>query len=333
MTVAANDRNEAGIRKAAIFMASLDRATADLLLDQLGPECADLVRQATMAIDEINANERQQVVDEFHRIGTMIPKSSPAGIELDGLAVPVEQKFASAPEQAGTPAAGNDLPPFGFLRETEEKQLLQLLSGERPQAIAMVLSQLPPGQAGQLLAQLAPPLQVEVVRRLVDLDSIDAETLREVEQALEARLSRQFDVERRRTAGPETVAKIFAACDSHAVGNILDNLVEYDQPLAVRFGGRPFTFEDVEQLDDATLLAVFRAAEPEVAQAALLGAAPQLVERVLRGMASGKTKRLRRALDWPEPIRLSDIEDAQQQIATLARRMSRSTVPKHAIAA
>ena len=130
------------------------------------------------------------------------------------------------------PAVPNEpAPPFDFLREAEEEKLSQLLGGERPQTIALVLSHLPPERAGEVLARFAPPLQVEVVRRLADLENTDPETLREVEQALEARLSRQFAIERGRAAGPEAVARILAACDSRVVGNILDNLAAYDRAV------------------------------------------------------------------------------------------------------
>ena len=81
MDVAIND-HDAGVRKAAILVASLDAAAAGVLLDQLGPGQAELVRRAAAAMDEIDAEERQRVIDEFCRIGPMIPKACPAGIEL-----------------------------------------------------------------------------------------------------------------------------------------------------------------------------------------------------------------------------------------------------------
>jgi len=85
MNAAANNASEAGIRKAAILVASLDEFAADLLLEQLGPERAQLVRQAVTALAEIDAEEQQRVIDEFRRIGPMLPGQCPPGIELDGL--------------------------------------------------------------------------------------------------------------------------------------------------------------------------------------------------------------------------------------------------------
>ncbi len=330
MIAAANTMHEAGIRKAAILLASLDQAVADRLLDQLSPPHAAQVRQAMTAIDQIDAEERQRVIDEFRRIESLVPAKCPPGIDLDGpIALQVKRTL---PHEM--PAGGDsDGPPFGFLHAAEEEKLSQLLGSERPQTIALVLSHLPPERAGAILARLAPPLQVEVVRRLADLDGADPETLREVEQALEARLSRQFAIERQRAAGPETAAKILAACDRDIAGSILDNLAEHDGPLAERLGRRPVAFDDFDQLDDAVLGAVFRTAEPEVALAALLGAPPQLVQRVLRRMVPEEARLLRGKLDCPGPIRLSDVEDARQQIAALAGRISRSHPRRTTLAA
>jgi flagellar motor switch protein FliG len=340
--------HETGIRKAAILVASLDRVAAELLLVQLGPERAALVRRAAADIDQIDAEDRQRVIEEFRRIGVMVPSACPSGIELDSL--PAQQAgqtfssvddqsesegqaFLSAAAQAGRSTPFVDAPPFAFLREAEEERLSQLLSSERPQTIALVLSHLPPEQAGEVLARFFPPLQVEVVRRLADLDATDTETLREVEQALESRLLRQFAVERGRSAGPAAVARVLAACPQHVVGSILENVAACDAPLAARLGHRPIAFDDLARLDDAVLLDIFRKAEPEVAQAALLGAPPELVERILRRMIPAEAKILRRKLDCPGPIRLSDVEDARQQIAALAQRISLGSPRTPALAA
>lgn len=344
MMYVGNDMRTAGIQRAAILVASLDEATADLLLEQLDPECADLVRRTVIDVDEISCEQRQRILDDFRRIQMMVPGQFPAGIDLERpvgqtlsrvLSDNKEPMFLSAivaqvpagpalPTATGRGAEESPSSPFGFLREAEEAQLARLLSGERPQAVALVLSHLAPPQAGAVLARLTPPVQAEVMRRLVELDNTDAETIRNVEQALEARLLRLFANEPGCAAGRDTVASILAACDSSLADTILDNLAEIDEPLAERLGRRPLEFDDLAEFDDTALLAVFRAAEPEVAQAALLGAAPQLVERILRRMLPREAKILRRKLDRPAPIRLSDLEDARRQIAEIARHRLRS---------
>ncbi len=331
---------DAGVRKAAILVASLDPAAAGVLLDQLAPGQAALVRQAAAAVDEIEPEERQRVIDEFCRIGPMIPKASPAGIELTDIKavrtlspLPLGEgrgvragrdstsdeasSIASSPHPNPLPK-GEGTTHFDFLREAEEASLVHLLADERPATIALVLSHLPPEQGGEILARLAPALQIETVRRLVDLEDADPEMVREVERALESRLLRQSDADRRRAAGPESAARILAACDGQIRGRILDNLAAEDQPLAERLGRRAIGFEDLVQCDDATLRAALAAAGPEVVQAALLGAAPAVLARLLSCLPAKEAKRLRRNLAHPDPIRLSEVEDARQRIAALA---------------
>jgi flagellar motor switch protein FliG len=330
MGIAGMNSYDAGVRKAAILAACLDQPTADLLLDQLNTEQADLVRKAVAELEEIDSQERQRVIDEFRRIGPMVPHAFPAGIELSQLSAYPVAPSNVAGTMAGTaasygtrsaPATANDLPPFDFLRDAEDERLAALLSGERPPTVALVLSYLPSERAGDVLAHLAPALQVEVVRRMVDLQITDPETLREVEQALETRLSRQLVGEHHGSTGPQAIGKILAACDGPMRGRILGNLATHDQELAEQLGHRSMGFNDILHLNDAALTAVAQAAEPETLQAALLGADPELVERLLRCLPAPIARGLRRKLAHPDPIRLSDMEDARQRIAALAQQL------------
>ena len=341
MIASMNAMHETGTRKAAILVASLDSATADRLLDQLSTECADRVRRAVMDIDRIDPEQRRRVIDEFRRLGPLIPDRCPPGIDLADPLLDFQHVEKKCPGTVvPVEAAGDDdvieqegSSPFGFLHQAEMEKLSRLLVGERPQTIALVLSHLPPERAGEALSRFAPPMQVEVVRRLVDLQNADPETLREIEQALEARLSRQFAADARRSAGPGTVVRILDACPGNVVGDILDNLAKYDQSLARQLGRRTIEFDELGRFDDVTLLAVVRAAEPEVLEAALLGSPPLLVERICCLMHPEEAKPLRGKLERPGPIRISDVEDARRRITTLAERIQYGKRSKAALAA
>jgi flagellar motor switch protein FliG len=349
---------EAGIRKAAILVACLDPAVAEVMLSQLTPDQTRQVREAVALLDEIDADERQRIIDEFLRLGHMVPDASPSGIELD--APLIERQISVSPWDAGSAdahgrhprlsetranahpitlpessknadATADDGPPFGFLSEADDEKLAHLLQDERPPTVALVLAHLPSQQAGGVLAHFPPNLQVEIIRRLVDLDEADTEVLHEVERALETRLLRQFAVQRRRVAGLEAVAAILDASDDRISGMLLDNLAACDRPLAEKLGLKTITFDDLDSLQDDAIAAVFRAADPALAQTALIGASPPLVERLLRTMAPREAKRWRKQLDDPGPLRLSDVYDARRQIAALAQRMlKKSTKPASA---
>ena len=320
MNAIAQDISSAGIRKAAILVACLDRAAADAVLEQLAPADAQRVRQAVVVLDDVPDNEQRLVVDEFVRLGPQPAPGQSLGVELGGrLAAEIGyQQIASL----GKPSSARGLrqTPFVRLRKAEDDKIARLLAGERPQTIALVLSHLSARQAGGVLSRLPPNMQTEVVRRLVDLEETDPAVLQEVEQALESRLSRQVPMQRRRVAGLRAIGGILDASESEVRLQILDNLATHDRTLAQRLAPPPMEFDDLAELDDATLAHVFRAAEPQWIMPALLGAPQEISDRVLNFLPRAG-RRLRRKLEQPGPIRLSDVETARQKIAEIAVRI------------
>jgi flagellar motor switch protein FliG len=198
-----------------------------------------------------------------------------------------------------------------------------VLTAERPQTIALVLSHLPPEQAGGVLVRLQPAQQVDVIHRLIDLEETDPEILAEVERALQSRLSQQVHMQRRRVAGLNAVTGILDASGGQVAQQLLGSLAAHDRPLADRLSPPELRFDDLILLDDAALKAVFRAAEPELVMTSLVGAPPELINRILRQFAASEAKTVRHKLDHPGPIRLSDVEGARRQVTDLARRLAR----------
>jgi flagellar motor switch protein FliG len=312
--------SKAGIRKAAIFVASLDRAAADAVLEHLGPMQAQLVRQAVVALDSIPADEQDDVIEEFYELETRRTGPMPEGIELGGR---LAREIASPRSSMNTEreAFSPSSPPFVRLRDAEGEKLARLLAAERPQTIALVLSHLPPRQAGCLLARLQPRLQVEVIQRFVDLEETDPIILREVEQSLEARLSQQVRMQRKRVAGLEAVNGILESTDGEVRLQIIKNLSAGDRDLAERLIPPAMEFDDLLELDDDVLAEVFRAVEPQWIMPALLGALPEISHRVLRLLPRHQAESIRYKLEQPGPIRLSDMETARQRIAQTARNI------------
>jgi flagellar motor switch protein FliG len=313
-----------GLRKAAILVASLDTAAADAVLDQLTPEQARQVREIVIEMDDVDQGEQRRVIDEFFHAGPKVPAKATGGVELDGrLAWLASGNGPLEPDDAGPAAAtagSRGCPPFRFLQETEAEKLVRVLGSERPQTIALVLSHLSPVRAGTVLARLPENVQVDVIHRLVDLEETDPEILHEVEEALQTRLSQQVEMQRRRVAGLQAVAGILQATDGRVGMQILDNLASRDRGLAEKLGPRSLTFDDLADLDERVLAAVFDEAGPELMLPALFGADPELVSRALAHIPQTDARAIRQKLDHPDPIRLSDVEEARRQVARIASR-------------
>ncbi len=340
------------VRKAAILIASLDPQTAAGLLDQMPSEQADAVRAAIETLGDVSADEQQATIEEFFRIGPLVPEKAPPGIELDGEAIdewlpsvalpPAEEaepidvpriapfsstRRSSRPAQARSLAADTrpgPSVPFRFLADTSSAALASYLEREHPQTVAVVLSHLTSDRAADVLALLPAQFQGEVTLRLVHLDDTHPEVLADIERGMQSWMLEQSQALRRRTAGLTTLRGILAASTGRAKQNILHSLAQRDQRLANKLAVAPrrtLTFADIQQLDDPTLASLLRQAPEEVVLLALLGAAEPLVPRALDLLPAEQAETLRRRMEHPGPTRLSDVEQAQHELAQLASRI------------
>lgn len=317
--------NNVKLRKAAILVASLDTPTADAILGQMAEEQVAQVRRMMVELGEIEPEEQQRVIDEFFQGSPprrTVDEERGGGVELDaGLARRLEQ--GSAPEaDGGAESSEQERIPFRFLREAHSGRLTPFLAGEHPQTIALVASHLPPQRAAGLLAALGASLQAEVLRRLADLEQADPEILLEVERGLESKIIESARSERRRTAGLNTVKGILQAADPSAKRTLLANLARHDRRLAGTLRPHQIEFSELERLDEAALAKVFSQATPELTYLALAGASQNLMDRLLGQLSPAETRQFTRAIENLGPMRLSDVEEAQQRIAELARQLA-----------
>jgi len=334
------------LRKAAILIASLDDRTADRLLDMMGEEQASVVRRAAAELDDIDPAEQREVLAEFRRFNPLPATTVDSGLELDaGLAAKLaqdtyEQPWASTAQAAPATAAPVPSGPFQFLHDAAPAVLAEYLQQEHPQTVAVVVSHLPPAQAAEVLGQLNATLQADVVRRVIDQEEADPTVVQEIEDGLKRRIQDHLRQSKRREAGLNAVRNILLAA-GHGQRVILANVAEHDEQLAGKLGvARPepsissqlpveiepvdpsWTFADVCVLGDAELFAVFQAAGEELAVLALQAAPPELIERICRHLSGRAAKQFRKSLKKLGPLRLSDVERAQAEMAAIAQRRS-----------
>jgi flagellar motor switch protein FliG len=318
-------RKHRHLRKAAILVASLDRDHAESLIRQMSPLQAEALRQAVDGLGEIDPLEQNEVLEEFFRIGPLMPDKQPSGIELDrGLPDQLAISSPPGPTQSRESDSGPAAVPFRFLHEASVQSLSPFLEREHPQTIAVVISNLPSDRAADILAGLPADLQIEVARRLVDLDETDPEILREVERGLESWLCEQVRSNRRRTAGLTALQNILGAASPRTKQHILANLASHDRALANKITAPPqpaLSFAELEHLNSASLTVVLHHAQVELLVLALAGAGPEFAQRVFDMFPAEEAVALRDALRNLGPTRLSDVEQAQQELAELAHQL------------
>ena len=333
------------IRKAAILISTLDNASGDALLEQMGPEVAERVRNALMELEEIPEGEQQQVIADF--------MSRSAGDDDSG--VEFDPSLTRRLEEEMPQGHKTDEPPFHFLRDAEPAMLAAYLEKEHPQTAAVVISHLPPEQAALVLEQMPAELSTEALRRMAWLDELSPEVLRDVQRELKAALLPKMRRPETRLAGLASVRAVLSAVRGSRRSEMLGRLAEQDQRLVRQLGytAKPeastfqyrleppllletvhspvekttnsFLEEDFAELfalDDRDLRRVFAAAEMPVLVLALTGADEKFTRRILRQLPAREADVLTRRLTHPGPLRLRDIEQAQQEIVRLAHMLA-----------
>jgi flagellar motor switch protein FliG len=330
-------RMTTAVRKAAILVRSLDGRTADSLLGQLPADQAARVLETARQLGDIDPVEQQQVLDEFlargARRNVAALDDAERGVEYvgnlsaDGDSPPARPPLSLA-EQSPRPSSS-----FQLLHQSAADDLARLLATEHPQTIALVLAHLSSDHAADVLHCLKPSVQVEVLRRLLDLDEANPAALEAVKRGLESRLTQHLRGKQRRTAGLATVRQILRAAGPIAERQLQQTIAVNDPELARLLGAPPrqetaeepdsrHEFERLASLPDADLLAVAQVVSTQCLALALAAAPAAFARRVLRLLPGGQARQLRRALGRLSPLRISDLEAAQQHMARAARDLT-----------
>ncbi|HLA84367.1 MAG TPA: FliG C-terminal domain-containing protein [Thermoguttaceae bacterium] len=262
-------------------------------------------------------------LEEPKIIAPAIPRprrDDPSGIELDGqLARRLIQRRL---DEKTTPA------PFGILQKTDPRRIARVLADELPRTIALVLSHLAPRQAGRVLVCFAPRLQAEVLRRLVDIEQTSPEVLGEIEAMLASRLAEQVPMQPRSVAGRKAVGGILEAAGQPMLREILGNLAAHDPALATEFAScveratAVPSLDDLARLDAAQRNVLCEAAGDELLAMALVGVPAETADPFLDALPLRRAESLRRSLDCPRPLRLSDVDAARAELIELAQSLA-----------
>jgi len=196
-----------------------------------------------------------------------------------------------------------------------------VIQGEHPQTIALILAYLSPEQAASVLSGLPPELQVDVARRLATMDRTSPDVIREVERVLERKLSTFVSQDFTMVGGIDALVEILNRSDRGTEKNILEALEEQDPELAEEVKRKLFVFEDVVLLDDRALQRVLREVDMKDLALALKGASEEVREKFFKNMSKRAAQMLKEDMEYMGPVRVRDVEDAQQRIVNIIRQL------------
>lgn len=211
--------------------------------------------------------------------------------------------------------------PFTFVRHADIKQLVGLISQEHPQTIAFILSYLDAGQAAQVVAELPQEIQSDIARRIATMDRTSPQVLQGVESVMRERLSTMFQQGYTPVGGLQSIVDILNNVDRGTEKLILEKLEKEDAELAEKIRQRMFIFEDIITLDDMSIQRVMRDLDTNDVALALKGASDDVKNRLLKNVSKRAAEILQENIEFLGPVRLREVEEAQQRIVETIRRL------------
>ncbi|SFU75117.1 flagellar motor switch protein FliG [Alicyclobacillus macrosporangiidus] len=314
-------RGLTGRQKAAVLLISLGPEVAAKVYQNLTREEVEQLTLEIANLRKVDLEQREQVVREFREIAVAKDYISVGGIDY---AKEVLEKALGAEEAERLLAkltASLQVRPFQSMRKVDPSQLVSFLQDEHPQTMALVLSYLDPQQAAVVLSALPHELQADVARRIALMNGTSPEVISEVEQVLESKLSMMASIESQYTGGVDAVVKILNGVDRGTEKAILEQLEVEDPELADEIKKRMFIFDDIVLLDNRSIQRVIRDVDPKDLQLALKVAPQQVQEVIFANMSKRMAEMFKEEMEYMGPVRLRDVEDAQQRIVGVIRRL------------
>ena len=306
---------------------------AAILFITLGPEYSAKVFQH-MADDEIEkitleiASQKQvtpeqkaQVISEFYQMALAKNYISTGGLEYAQSVLEKALGSEKAASIINRLTTSLQVRPFDFLKKTDPSQLLNFIQNEHPQTIALIMAYLDPDQAATILASLSQERQAEVARRIAMMDRTSPEILREVERVLERKLSSLVTQDFTTAGGVKAIVEVLNRVDRTTEKTIIETL-EVDNPeLTEEIKRLMFVFEDIVMLDDRSLQMVLREVDTKDLSLALKATPKEVAAKVFKNMSSRAADMLREEIEYMGPVKIRDVEEAQQKIVNVIRNL------------
>ena len=308
-----------GIKKAAILLLTLDQESAGVILRQLEPKEVEFVTRELASLKTVSVKVRNHVLKEYYDLALSQEWASEGGMDsvrsllMNSLEPRDAQRILEQISQQVRKT------PFSFLQKAESQNLLTFIQDEHPQTIALIISHVPYHKASEILSGLPQPKQIEVVKRVANMEQTNPEVVAEVEKGLEARLATMLSQSFETIGGVGTVAEMLNLVDRGTEKGIMEGLEGEYPDLVEQIRRLMFVFEDIKLVNDKGIQSVLKEIDNDDLALALKTASDELKEKVFKNMSDRASQLIGEDMEYMGPVRVSDVEAAQQRIVDVVR--------------
>lgn len=316
------DNRLSGVQKAAILFITLGPDVASGIIKKLPDNDIQKITYEIANITAVSSSERSEILKEFLEMNKAKDFLIEGGIEYarnllskalgSQKAQDILNKVSEATQQYR---------PFAIARKADPVQLLNVISNEHPQTIALILCYLQKDKAAQVMSSLPEEVQSDVAYRIATMNSTSPMVIKEIEKVLESKLSSVVRLENSILGGVESLVGILNEVDRQTEKNITEGLEREDAELAEKIKSSMFIFEDIVTLDDVSIQRILREVDSKELVLALKGASEEVLDAIFRNQSKRAAAALKEDMEFLGPVRLIDVEKTQQKIVSIIRRL------------
>ena len=322
--MASSDKEMDGVEKAATLLIALGPEKSAQIFKHLKEEEIEQLTLEIANTSSVSPQTKEMVLNEFYEICLAQQYIAEGGI---GYAKELLEK-ALGEEKAksviGKLTASLQVRPFEFIRKTDPSQLLNFIQDEHPQTIALILSYLPPSQSSLVISSLPPEKQADVANRIAQMDRTSPDVIKQVEKVLERKLSSLVNQDYTIVGGVDAIVSILNSVDRGTEKHIMETLEVEEPELADEIRKKMFVFEDILSLDDRAIQRVLRDVDNSDLALALKGATEEVQNIILNNLSSRLAVMIKEDMEFMGPVRMKDVEEAQQKIVNIIRKLEDS---------
>ncbi|AKA70276.1 MULTISPECIES: flagellar motor switch protein FliG [Clostridium] len=311
-----------GVQKAAILFITLGPEASAGIIKKLPESEIQKITYEIANIASVKSEQKQDILAEFIEMNKAKDYLTEGGMDYaknllskalgSQRAMEILDKVTEATQQ---------FRPFAIARKADAHQLLNIITNEHPQTIALILCYLQSDKSGQILSALPEDVQAEVAYRIATMSNTSPVVVKEIEKVLDGKLSSVVKSDMKVIGGVQTIVDILNQVDRTTEKNITEGLEKEDAELAEKVKESMFVFEDIITLDDVSIQRVLREVENKELGLALKGCSEEVANAIFRNQSKRAAAALKEDIEFLGPVRLMDVEKAQQRIVSIIRRL------------
>jgi flagellar motor switch protein FliG len=311
-----------GVDKAAILLLSLTEDDAAQILKHLEPKQVQKLGTAMAQIDDMTQGKitavHKHFIEEIQNYST-IGFQSTDFVKRALTSALGEDKAANLIDQIlmGSGAKGLD-----SLKWMDSKQVASIIRNEHPQIQTIVMSYLDAEQSAEILSQFPEKVRLDLMMRVANLEEVQPAALQELNEIMEKQFAGQAGTQAAKMGGLKSAADIMNYLDTNIEGQLMDAIREQDEEMSQQIQDLMFVFDNLIDVDDRAIQTILREVQQDALLKAIKGAEAELKEKITKNMSKRAAEMLLDDLEAMGPVRISEVEAAQKEILSVARRLA-----------